>query len=75
MAASPIWKVYTSYGEYIASVKWPAYGAMLLASLDQPGATLRYGHNQIVWTEGTDGKAFDSYDIVVKVALSRKKSY
>lgn len=71
MAASPKWKVYTADNIYIASVKHPEYGAMLLASISQDGATLRYGHVAIVWTEGIDGHAAESYDRVSEVAFKR----
>jgi len=71
MASSPIWKVYTADNEYIASVKHPMYGAMLLTGLGQPNATLRYGHNKIVWTECIDGNALESYDYVTEICLKR----
>ena len=68
MAQSPTWKVYTANKEYIASVKLPDYGAMILAGIGQSGATLRYGHNKIVWTDFIDGDASESYDKVAEIA-------
>ena len=73
MAASPKWKVYTSAGEYIGSVKHPMYGAMLLAGMGDRGATLRQGHgvSATVWTDGIDGEAAESFDAVVHTVLER----
>lgn len=61
MAASPQWKVYTPEGEYVASAKHTE-GASLLMSLYGRGSTIRYDHRKIVWTEGIDGNAGESYD-------------
>ena len=69
MAGSPVWKVYDELGTYIASVKSPAYGAMILAGTG--GGTLRFGHNRVVWREGVDGQACESYDKVNAVAHER----
>jgi hypothetical protein len=61
MAASPQWKVYTPQGEYVASAKHTE-GASLLMSLYGDGSTIRFDHRKIVWTEGIDGNASQSYD-------------
>lgn len=61
MAASPQWKVYTPQGEYVASTKHTE-GASLLMSLYGTGATIRFDHRKVVWTEGVDGAACQSYD-------------
>ncbi len=71
MAASPRWKVYRADGEYIASVKDPMLGAMLLAGLSEEGATIRLGHSRVAWTEGVDGNAGESYDTVAEVICGR----
>ena len=71
MASSPIYKVYTADGEYIASVKLPDYGAILLAGLGQTGATIRDGHKRIVFTDMVDSDASNSYDEVAKIVYSR----
>ena len=71
MAATPVWKVYHADGEYLASVKYPEIGAMILAGLGGPGNTLRYGHHKVVWTEGQDGEAWQSYDEVAAMARSK----
>jgi len=65
MAASPRLKVYTADGEYIGACRY-ASDAGALVSLYGEGATIRDGHGvkKVVWTEGTDGNAGDSYDAV-----------
>jgi hypothetical protein len=78
MAASPIWKVYTESGEYVASCKWVTLAAMLMAS-DFPhmgAGTIRYGHGRdgIVWTEGVDGSAAESFDAVADTIENRMRS-
>lgn len=72
MAASPSWKVYTVEGTYIASTVIPEYAAMILSGLDQDGATIRWGHRKVCWTEGKDGKANESYDVVAETCRVRK---
>ena len=68
MASSLPWKVYTSKGEYIAAVQEPVYGAMLLGSLDDIGATIRLGHKKTAtaWTDTKEQRAFESYDYVAE---------
>ena len=67
MGASPPWKVYRANNEYIASCKLPEYAAMILAGLGEDGATIRLGHRNVAaWTEGKDGHAFESYDVVAR---------
>jgi hypothetical protein len=76
MAMSPLWKVYRADGEYIASVRSPEYGAMILASLDETGATIRRGHSSAraaYFTEGKDGHAAESYDAVAKICYARSR--
>jgi hypothetical protein len=69
MGASPKWKVYTEDNEYIASVKHPIYGAMLLGAIGK--GTLRLGHKAIKWTEGVDGNSAESYDHTAFVAMTQ----
>ena len=71
MASSLSWKVYTMGGEYIASVKSPLYGAMLLAGLGAKGTTIRYGHKHIVFTDFVDADASESYDVVHDISTDR----
>lgn len=61
MGASPIYKVYDPMGGYVASCK-DTDGASLLMDLYGAGSTIRYDHRLIVWTEGIDGRASNSYD-------------
>ena len=66
MAATPAWKVYSESGEYIASFKYPEHAAALIASLGVDGTTIRWVHALTVWTEGVDGHASESYDVVAE---------
>jgi len=74
MASSPVWKVYRTDGEYIASVKHPSYAAMILTGLGEQGATIRWGHGKIVWVEGVDGCSSESYDYVAEVCQRKAQS-
>lgn len=72
MAATHRFKVYTAEGEYVASVKSPELGAMLLSGACLGlGSTIRDGHSHIVWIEGVDGEAGESYDQVAHDVYSR----
>ena len=61
MPASPKWKVYDQNNQYVASVR-DTEGASLLMDLYGAGSTIRLDHRRIVWTEGKDGRASESYD-------------
>lgn len=61
MAASPEWKVYDPAGVYQAACKDLA-AASCLASFYGHESTIRLRHHRIVWTEGKDGIAAESYD-------------
>lgn len=61
MAGSPVIKVYTAAGEYEGSVKHWESAAALVSMLGE-GATIRHTHKTVVWTEGKDGNAGESYD-------------
>jgi len=67
---SPQWKIYTAEGEYVASTKHTE-GASLLMDLYGEGATIRYDHRKIVWTEGVDGNAAQSYDSTAELIRTR----
>lgn len=72
MAHAPIFKVYSADKEYIASTKYLEDAAALIASTQSEGATIRYGHNQILWTEGSEEiPASESYDRVAEIARKR----
>lgn len=63
MAQSPILKVFTAEGEYVGSAK-EVLGASVMVQVYGEGSTIRLGHNKasIVWTQGADGDATESYD-------------
>jgi|TARA_R100000306_G_C4282822_1_gene95996 hypothetical protein len=65
MAAAPQFKVYIGR-EYVASVKDPIDGAAILAFHHEQGNSLRIGHGKggILWNDGFDGWASESYDLV-----------
>lgn len=73
MAASPKYKVYNPGGEYVASCKYVEAAAAVVA-LYGSGATIRVGHSKrsIVWQEGTDGDAGESYDVVAEIVYQRE---
>jgi hypothetical protein len=72
MAASPRFKVYTPSNNYVGCVKHPEDAAVLVNAYG-PGATIRDGHRKrdIVWTEGVDGDAGESYDAVAELVWNR----
>jgi hypothetical protein len=69
MAASPRWKIYDSEGTYQGATKEIEAAAALVAFYG-PGATIKSNHRIVVWTEGVDGCAADSYDAVAEKASS-----
>jgi hypothetical protein len=70
MGHSPQWKIYTSDNEYVASVK-NTESASLLAGFYGEGTTIRFDHRKIVWTEGADGNAANSYDKTNEIIMGR----
>lgn len=70
MAAAPRWKLYGSNGEYQAACK-EIEAAAAVVTLYGEGSTIRDGHVKVVWTEGKDGSAGNSYDYVGDVVYSR----
>jgi len=78
MAGSPRFKVYSSANEYVASIKYLEDAAAFVA-IQGPGATVRNGHakKNIIWTEGVDGDAYDSYDgaaIAMQLAIDKQRA-
>lgn len=69
MGQSPKYKVYKG-DEYIGCVK-DATDAAVLVSI-QEGGTVRLGHKKILWTEGVDGLAGESYDAAAELILERE---
>lgn len=72
MAASPRWKVYDANGAYQAACK-EIEAAAVLMDVYGDGSTIRFDHPKrcIVWIEGTDGCAHDSYDDVAEIGIRR----
>jgi hypothetical protein len=73
MAASPIWKVYSATGEYLAACKYVEDAAAVVAAHGE-GTQIRLGHasRAAVWTEGKEEQpAGESYDGVVATVLKR----
>ena len=75
MGASPKWKIYDAAGHYVASCKEPEAAACLM-TLYGPGATIRWAHSwqSVVWQEGHDGTAGESYDHVAETCIARTRS-
>jgi hypothetical protein len=73
MSAAPRFKVYTKDGEYVAACKYAGDAAAVISGTLGEGATIRDGHTKksIVWTEGVDGCAGESYDHVADIVETR----
>lgn len=69
MAAAPRFKVYDAGGVYIASCKYPQDAAAIVAARGSHGTQIRDGHVRVVWTDGVDGDASESYDAVARRCL------
>ena len=71
MAGAPRWKVYDANGKYQAATK-EIEAAAALVSFYGEGSKIKLDHRNVVWVEGEDGEAGDSYDAVAdKVARGR----
>ena len=72
MAASPPFKVYTRDGDYRAACKLASDAAVLVSTYGE-GSTIRWGHRvkDIVYTDGVDGDAFESFDNAAMIAHER----
>jgi len=68
MAGAPWFKVYTAEKKYVASTKDVFHAALLMYG---PGYQIRAGHQHVVWHEGHDGTASESYDKVIQVVWDR----
>ena len=72
MAGTPIYKVFTGDGEYIASVKRLIDGAIIVGAYTH--GTVRYGHTKagIIWNEGHEEfSAGESWDYAVEIMVER----
>lgn len=70
MASSPALKVYSPSGEYVGSAK-EVLGAAVMAQVYGEGSTIRYGHKLVLFTQGADGDACESYDTTGALMASR----
>lgn len=73
MAGSPDYKVYSSSGKYLAACVIPLVAAPIAAALGN-GTTIRWGHSKraVLWTEGVDGFAGESFDRCASVCVERR---
>lgn len=71
MAQSPKYKVYRGK-DYIGCVK-DATDAAVLVSIQTDGE-VRLGHKRVLWREGIDGHAGESYDAAAEKILEREAS-
>lgn len=70
MAASPRWKVYNKFREYMAATK-EIEAAACLVSFYGEGSYISLGHGRPLWTEVTDGYAHESFDVVGETVMAR----
>lgn len=75
MAASPQFKIYDNDRIYQAACKEPEAAAALVSFYGM-GATIRWEHTSIVlWAEGADGYASESYDAVADKCQERMDNH
>jgi len=70
MATSPEFKIYGPGGEYEAACKHAETAAAICALLGN-GTKIRWCHRHILWTEGKDGLAGESYGVVAHTVHAR----
>lgn len=70
MSGSPVFKIYDAGGIYQASAK-EIEAAAAVVSLYGEGSRIRYTHSHVVWVEGQDGRASDSYDSTSRIVWDR----
>ncbi len=68
MAGTPRFKVYI-HGKYVAACKHPEDAAAIVAAYSS--GEIRDGHKTVVYTDGVDGNAGESYDSVAEIVLRR----
>ena len=76
---APQWKIFTEVGLYMGSLHDPTDAAVVIANYPK-GAQVRFGRDplDVVWTQGVDGDAGESFDGAVermfeRFAVIRKK--
>lgn len=70
MASSPALKVYDPSGNYVGSAK-EVMGASVMAQVYGEGSTIRLGHSKVIYTQGIDGDACESYDTTGALMIER----
>lgn len=72
---TPIYKVYDADGNYQAACRDTYLSAACIVVLGT-GATIRYDHSVVVWTEGAEAiEAGESFDTVAEVVAGRVLDY
>ncbi len=72
MARAPKYKIYSAEKEYVACCKRPDDAGAIVA-LYGDGATIRLGHNTVLWCEGNESQpAGESYDYVAEICWARE---
>ena len=69
---TPNWKIFNAHKEYVGCMKDPA-DAAAMASILGEGATVKFTHRILVWTEGGETfSAGESYDEAARVMEQRR---
>lgn len=69
---SPVWKLYSVGSEYVGCMKYREDAAAMVSILGV-GATVRYDHRLVVWTEGKEEfSASESYDRAGEIMEQRR---
>jgi hypothetical protein len=61
--------ILSAYTDPVCSL--PDYATVRIDQLRYPPSTIRHGHRRIIWTDGVDGWATESYDMVAEIAGRR----
>ena len=67
---APQWKIFDQTGLYMGSLHDPTDAAFVIANYSK-GAQVRFGRRDVVWTEGDDGFAGESFDTAVALMFCR----
>ena len=72
MATSPKFKIYSGPREYVAACKYAEDAAAIVSNYFM--GTIRLGHTKkdILWLEGSDGAAADSFDVVAETVYTKE---
>ena len=67
---APQWKIFDQTNLYMGSLHDATDAAAVIANYSK-GAQVRFGRKDVVWTEGDDGFAGDSFDGAVEKMFER----